>query len=242
MSSISYCPNLCPNYTTIPRDTDSCVKDPKATWKITTVQKTDENGHLVRNKKGEYHFDYMEEVATGNFYQMDEPERLGGVAGAILLFGWLYCGLNMAANFISIAVDIVGISIEALAKIGKEWKKLTKGEALANFALRIIIEIPIAVVQDIWGIVRAPFYTAAMMTVAVYGLFNPLGARPWYNKVEKHWHDGKGYEYDFRHHAPNSFKFERFWKGYREGKIVFMAYCCLKCGNRADPRFQLVKA
>lgn len=236
MSSILSCTNFCPNYADVPRNLEPGHPNPHPSWKITTVHKTAE-GRFVTNDKGGFKFDYMEEVATGDFYQMDDTERLGGVAGGILLFAPIYCGLIMTANAICIVLDIVGISIEAFKELANDWKKRTKSEAFGNFFLRIIVEIPTSILQDIWGIARAPFYTAAMMVIAVYGLYNPLGARPWYNKIESKWHDGKGYEYDIRHHQKEDFNVKPFWQSYREGKILFMVYCCMQCGNRNNPRF-----
>ncbi|HSX03805.1 MAG TPA: hypothetical protein VLG76_03650 [Rhabdochlamydiaceae bacterium] len=219
------------HYSDVPRHLESGAKNPHPEWKIT----------LTRNEQEPTLREYMEEVATGDFYRVTPTANLVGIAGGIFLYGHLWGILTMACNAFCIALDIIGISIEAFEGLRREWKEKPKIEAARHFGSRVVVEIPTAVLHDLWGIVRAPFFTLAMMAAAVYGLFDPLGARIWYTKIEFHWHDRKGYEFDIRHHWNGEFNIKSLWQSYREGKILFMTYCCLKCGNRNDSKFLKLK-
>lgn len=235
------CTTICPGYAKIPKILDPSLPDPQPGWKTTKVQKKDKNGEWILNKFGNRVEEiYEEDIATGNFYEHDDAERLAAVSGAIATFAPLYGLAVMAADAIKIIVDICRIAYEAFSGFFDDIIEYSTRRAFGNVILRIVVELPTALFLDIWGIVRAPIFTVAMMIVGVYGLMDPLTARVWFDKVEYQWHDCKTYEYDIRHHASGVATPSQFHADMKAGKIVFLAYCCLKRGHRDDKRFEII--
>lgn len=237
------CTSVCLGYATIPLALDPSLPNPQPGWKITKVNKKDENGKLINNSFNvPMRYIFEEDIETGNFYEFekDGTERLAAVSGAVAAFAPLYGFAVMVANGVEIIVDICRIAYEAITGLVKDLSEYSIRRAVGNLLLRVIIELPLSLFLDVWGIVRAPIFTVAMMIVGLYGLVDPLTARVWFDKVEYAWHDRKTYQDDVRHHHGPEIKPEQFYKDIKAGKIVFLTYCCLRRGHRDDKRFVIL--
>lgn len=237
------CHSICPGYAKIPYPANTSLPDPQPGWKITKVHKRNECGEWITNRANQRAvYTYEEDIETGNFYEYEVlgTERLAAVSGAIATFATLYGFAVMTANAIKIVVDIGRIAYEALTGFVKDIQEYSIRRAVGNFLLRIVIELPTSLFLDVWGIVRAPIFTVAMIIVGLYGLVDPLTARVWFDKVEYHWHDRRTYQDDIRHHRGETVAPAELWEDIKAGKIAFLTYCCTKRGHRDDKRFEII--
>jgi len=158
---------------------------------------------------------------------------------------------GMCANFVKIAIDISSIAWRILPQFGRDFKSKGCLAALGNAILATFWDVPHAVMQDIWRIVRSPFYATGMMFACMYTIVRPFEGRVWIGKIETLWHEGAPHRMDLRYRGKDRSK--DLWnqslkekiEELLEGKFLFLSYCMLKRGNINDevagkPRFRRI--
>lgn len=105
------------------------------------------------------------------------------------------------------------------------------GEHLKQF----LVGAPLALIQGMWNIVRAPFYAIAMEFAALYGVFRPIEGRVFVSQVERKWH-GVDRTKDARFQDPDlDPKFVLKAVGDKDfDHVWFLAFCMQPYGTLTD--------
>lgn len=94
---------------------------------------------------------------------------------------------------------------------------------------------PVALIQNMIGAVRAPFYVFAIVLSGLYGCFNPLQGRVMIAQIEQSWHHRE--RRDDIVHFEDETLLQKIWRGFTEPdnkRTRFLAYCMQPWGRLTD--------
>lgn len=211
-------------------------------WVNTKVLKIGSNGTEKWKR-------YTQELSTGDLYGVPlneemcgsskgDPEPPVGIAlkcaGIFVATPFYMLGV-MGVNALKIIVDISSIFWRIIPQFIEEFSTKKCIAAMGNFFMSINWDLPHAIMQDIWRVVRSPLYAGGMALACVYGIVSPYEGRKWISKIEGLWHEAS-YKMDFRLGMSKKYSLTQFISDIAKGKILFLAWCMQKRGNINDHR------
>ncbi len=110
----------------------------------------------------------------------------------------LYLATYIGWNLIRMPLIAVGTILVSLARLIAHPNKIQCVQLLKDIAWTA----PKRIIEDIWTVVRAPFYAIAMEFAAIYGVFKPVEARKMMGQIERSWHQYSR-KHDVRYQDPN---------------------------------------
>jgi hypothetical protein len=221
----------------------STTHHPRGDWVRVVLSKRGHDGQWLKNSDGsDCAHEYLLEQSTGDLYgvQGDDdfanPYHVAITAGEIAIASPFYAVGIMQFYLIKMVVDVARLSFTFLKDLFSESKRKGILPALANFAVKVIWQIPIALINDLWHIARSPFYAVALSCAALLGILFPFEGRKWIGQIEQQWHDGISHSDDVRHgmtkkQVKKHLFTKKFFQEIFDGKCIFLAYCMLKRGN-----------
>jgi hypothetical protein len=211
-----------------------------SSWREVVVSEKDENGNVLKNKDGNpIETTYIEDAKTGDLYVNDDrfvvavKSAMAFAATPILAAG------VMVWNIGKIFFDIVRISFNVLQNFGTWWKEKGLFHIVKEFFGRIFKAV---ICQDLWHIVRAPFYAIGMMMAAGIGVICPYFGRKWVAKIENSWQDGFSHERDIRvaGEKESLTLCPVIWKESKEARVFYLAHCFQVQGNIHKPNILIL--
>jgi|GEM_PF-3295519 len=106
---------------------------------------------------------------------------------------------TMAYNALKIPVDVIRILITGVANFMRDFSELGTWHNLTKNWNDATLELVTSVSDDIWNIIRSPYYALGIEIAALAGIFNPLGVGlAGVSQIEFNWNHQRSRETEFR--------------------------------------------
>jgi len=218
-------------------------------WQRVIFYRKGDNGQLIKNKKGEAReFIYTLDTRTNELYKGGKYEDDIGVSIAakcmlIASFNPLFTVGHMAWYLVKTPIQAMKMVVERIKDLGKALKQKASSEELFAKFKTYFLEILNKIKNNLWNVVRAPFFGIAVQFMALYGIVNPYEGRKWEAKIEHEWQHRVSWRQDWRMmDTPES---EGMWtalfKDIQKAQCCYLAHCFQVRGKLSDPEFVFVR-
>lgn len=143
-----------------------------------------------------------------------------------------YLATYIGWNIIRIPLVALGTILVSLGRLIAHPNKVQCVQLLKDIAWTA----PKRIVEDIWTVVRAPFFAIAMEFAAIYGIFKPVEGRKMIGQIERPWHQYSR-KHDVRYVDPNQDPLFLL-KALADkdfDRTFYLAECMQPYGNLNDP-------
>jgi hypothetical protein len=185
---------------------------------------------------------YIEDIRTGNLYLNEDARTVAFKCALLLLAIPFYTVGRMAWHLCKTPFAVGAVAFEALAKSGEQFARLKCSEGFKEMGRGLFKALDTAG-DELFEVVKAPFFGLGAEFVAFCGIFKPHHFRGWEALIEKKWQNGASYKDDFRNipARKNENCLQAFVKDVREKRPFYLAYCFQVRGNVNDKRIQVIR-
>lgn len=203
---------------------------PAESWQI---------GKIFKDGSKIGHYEVID-IRSNKRYRNEEWSLISTKCGLLFCGTMLFSAIRITCSVVKLPFNVLSIPIEEAVYLVRGKTCLSR--CLKNIPTRLIT----GTLNNIWNIVRIPFYSVALQISALIGVFCPFEGRKYYSNIEKSLNHGVTRKNDL---------FRLYDKGiYSPVKLAlkslidtentypyYLAYCFQSFGNTKDKNIDKVE-